>query len=76
MELSRQGGLICNFIPTYFLIVTNILNFLKIMDKKELKFYDAPACEVVELKLQGMLCGSPNPDNPLDSSTADTEEME
>jgi len=46
------------------------------MDKKELKFYDAPACEVVELKLQGMLCGSPNPDNPLDSSTADTEEME
>ena len=22
------------------------------MDKKELKFYEAPACEVVELKLQ------------------------
>ncbi len=22
MELSRQGGLICNFIPTYFFIVT------------------------------------------------------
>jgi len=29
------------------------------MDKKELKFYDAPACEVVELKYQGMLCASP-----------------
>ena len=28
------------------------------MDKKELKFYEAPACEVVELKLQGVLCAS------------------
>ena len=28
------------------------------MDKKELKFYEAPACEVVELKLQGVLCQS------------------
>ena len=28
------------------------------MDKKELKFYEAPACEVVELKLQGFLCNS------------------
>ena len=28
------------------------------MDKKELKFYEAPACEVVELKMQGMLCVS------------------
>ena len=62
-----------NIINSFFI---NILNLNKIMDKKELKFYDAPACEVVELKLQGMLCGSPNPDNPLDSSTADTEEME
>ena len=26
------------------------------MDKKELKLYEAPACEVVELELQGMLC--------------------
>jgi hypothetical protein len=30
------------------------------MDKKELKFYEAPAFEVVEVKLQGMLCGSTN----------------
>ena len=28
------------------------------MDKKELKFYAAPACEVVELQLQGVLCAS------------------
>jgi hypothetical protein len=28
------------------------------MNKKELKFYEAPACDVVELKLQGVLCGS------------------
>ena len=45
------------------------------MDKKELKFYEAPAAEVVELEAEGFLCGS-NPDNPLDDSTADTEEME
>ncbi len=30
------------------------------MDKKELKFYDAPACEVVELKVtSSLLAGSP-----------------
>ena len=28
------------------------------MDKKELKFYDAPACEIVELKLRGHLLES------------------
>ena len=28
------------------------------MEKKELKFYEAPACEVVELKMQGILCAS------------------
>ena len=32
------------------------------MDKKELKFYDAPACEVVELKASAALMqGSPEP---------------
>jgi hypothetical protein len=35
------------------------------MDKKELKFYEAPACEVVELKMQGVLCGS-DPDDVSD----------
>jgi len=28
------------------------------MNKKELKMYEAPACEVVELELQGILCAS------------------
>ena len=28
------------------------------MDKKELKFYEAPACEVEELQMQGVLCAS------------------
>ena len=28
------------------------------MDKKELKFYEAPAYEVVELQMQGVLCAS------------------
>ena len=45
------------------------------MNKKELKLYEAPAQEVVELRLQGILCSSPNPDNPLDDSTGDTEEV-
>ena len=39
------------------------------MDKKELKFYDAPACEVVELKASAaLMAGSPveGVDNPDD----------
>jgi hypothetical protein len=31
------------------------------MDKKELKFYEAPACEVVELKLEGHLLAESDP---------------
>ena len=31
------------------------------MDKKVLKFYEAPAAEVVELKLEGFLCASDDP---------------
>ena len=45
------------------------------MDKKVLKMYEAPKVEIVNVELEGFLCGS-NPDNPLDDSTADTEEME
>ncbi len=37
------------------------------MDKKELKFYEAPACDVVELKLQGFLCAS-DPDDVVDGN--------
>jgi hypothetical protein len=28
------------------------------MDKKDLKFYEAPTSEAVELKLEGILCAS------------------
>ena len=41
------------------------------MDKKELKFYEAPATEVVELKLEGFLCASDDVegvDDPKDIS--------
>ena len=31
------------------------------MDKKELKFYETPTCEVVEVKVSSMLCASPAP---------------
>ena len=48
------------------------------MNKKDLKFYEAPACEVVELELQSILCASPDDSqtNPFSGSTAETEEME
>ena len=29
------------------------------MDKKDLKFYEAPAVELVEVELEGFLCESP-----------------
>jgi len=48
------------------------------MDKKELKFYVAPASEVVELKLGSkILAGSDNPkENPFSGSTYEGEEDE
>ena len=47
------------------------------MDKKELKLYEIPACEVVDLEVEAqLLAGSPNPDDPFDDSKADTEEIE
>ena len=47
------------------------------MNKKELKFYEAPACDVVELNVKAkLMAGSVDPDNPLDGNTGDTEEME
>ena len=46
------------------------------MDKKELKFYEAPACEVVELKASvNLMAGSPTT-NPFNDSTQETEEGE
>ena len=41
------------------------------MDKKELKFYEASACEVVELKLQGVLCDSAGTSGGSDDIPAD-----
>ena len=46
------------------------------MDKKELKFYEAPACEVVELNASSALLAGSAETNPFDDSTSDTEEME
>ena len=53
--------IVCPCLREIFILYINIIHFLNIkniMDKKELKFYEAPACEVVELNLQGILCAS------------------
>ena len=45
------------------------------MDKKELKFYVAPACDVVELKASvALLAGSAKTD-PFDGNTEEPEEV-
>jgi hypothetical protein len=44
------------------------------MEKKILKFYETPAVEIIEAELEGFLCGS-NPDNPLDDSTGEPDEI-
>ncbi len=48
------------------------------MDKKVLKFYAAPACEVVELNVEAqLLAGSSDPTtNPFHGSTEEIEEEE
>ena len=46
------------------------------MNKKELKFYEAPACEVVEMELEDQLLAGSAGTDPFDGSTGDTEEME
>lgn len=44
------------------------------MDKKELKFYDAPACEVVELNVvSSLLAGSGNADGITEPELDDSE---
>ena len=47
------------------------------MDKKDLKFYEAPAQEVVELDAKvSLLAGSNNPEtNPFYGSTEEPEEV-
>jgi hypothetical protein len=45
------------------------------MDKKELKFYESPTAEVVELNVEGqLLAGSPKT-NPFEDYTPDTPEV-
>jgi hypothetical protein len=46
------------------------------MDKKVLKMYETPAVEIVELEVEAQILAGSNKDNPLDDSTAGTEEME
>ena len=47
------------------------------MDKKELKFYEAPAMDVVVLKASAaLMAGSPNPDDPFDDSKPETPTLD
>jgi len=47
------------------------------MNKKDFKFYEAPACEVVELEASvALLAGSSDPStNPFHGSTEEPEEV-
>jgi hypothetical protein len=47
------------------------------MNKKDLKFYEAPACEVMELELSQILCASPDDSqtNPFSGNTEEPEEV-
>ena len=42
---------------------------------KDLKMYEAPASEVVELEAKAVLLAGSNPDNPSDGKTEDPEEV-
>lgn len=47
------------------------------MNMKDLKMYEAPASEVVELNVVApLLAGSSDPDNPLDDSSEPTPIVE
>lgn len=47
------------------------------MEKKILTWYETPEVELVDVELDAqLLAGSPNPDDPFDGSTGDTEEIE
>ena len=60
-----------------YINIYSLIKFIKnIMDKKELKFYEAPACEVVELNASVALLAGSAETNPFDGSTQETEEGE
>lgn len=46
------------------------------MDKKELKFYEAPAAEVVELEVEAQLLAGSAKTDPFDGNTEDPGEEE
>jgi hypothetical protein len=46
------------------------------MEKKILKWYEAPEVEIIEAEVELQLLAGSNPDNPLDDNTGDTEIME
>ncbi len=46
------------------------------MNKKELKFYEAPLMDIVELDVAASILAGSAQTDPFDGSTADTEEME
>ena len=46
------------------------------MDKKELKFYEAPACEVVELNASVALLAGSGTEQASDDTTVETDEPE
>jgi len=43
------------------------------MNKKELKFYETPTCEVEEMDLQGILCASPTGGGSADIDPEDID---
>ena len=46
------------------------------MDKKDLKWYESPVMETVDVEVEGqILAGSPNPDDPFDGKTEEPEEV-
>ena len=46
------------------------------MDKKELKFYEAPVMDVVELKVNVALLAGSNPLDPDEDAVPDDEKVE
>lgn len=44
------------------------------MEKKELKFYESPAVEVMELETEGFLCASTNAENANTEDLLEEEE--
>ena len=46
------------------------------MNKNDLKWYEAPASEVVELEMSQIICASnPDPDDPFSGNTGEPEEI-